>query len=267
MDSHTSEDCQCHLSTNISSSVYENLDELEFRRGLWSSAQQNDIDEVRQRLSSSSRTSLNQCDSSGYTPLHYSVRFQPADVCRLLLEHGANPNCQTRASLSTPLHRAVVFKNLEAIDHLLRHNADVTLKDIDGQTPIDKARTIDTNIADVLVRSQSSGWTCCTSFFSTDHAMTYQKALMMHRSARARERKSKRACGLSSNPSRSIITNKYALCLIHRCSMKGKRPPVCWCPLSTGSWWQYERSTLRICPEKAKRKIRMKWNCARITLW
>ncbi|CAF4955172.1 unnamed protein product, partial [Rotaria socialis] len=80
--------------------------------------------------------------SSGYTPLHYSVRFQPADICRLLLEHGADPNCQTRASKSTPLHRAITFNNIDAVRHLLHYKADLTLKDIDEQTPIEKAMAI-----------------------------------------------------------------------------------------------------------------------------
>ncbi|CAF4448593.1 unnamed protein product, partial [Adineta steineri] len=77
MDEHSSHNCQCHLSSNINKDVYETLDELAFRRGLWSSAQQNDIDELRERLNSSTAKNINQCDSSGYTPLHYSVRFHP----------------------------------------------------------------------------------------------------------------------------------------------------------------------------------------------
>ena len=149
MNSHTSDQCQCHLSSNVSASVFKTLDELEFRRSLCSSAQQNDINEVRERLKSQSST-INRCDSSGYTALHYSVRFQPADICRLLLENGADPNCQTHASLSTPLHRAVLFKNIEAIRLLLQYKADLTLKDIDGQTPIDKARTIDQTMTDLF---------------------------------------------------------------------------------------------------------------------
>lgn len=155
MSDHSSHDsCNCHLSSNISASVYETLDEFDFRRGLWSSAQQNDLDEIRQRLKSSNSKTINQCDSSGYTPLHYSVRFQPADICRLLLEHGANPNCQTRASQSTPLHRAIMFNNIDAVKHLLKYKADLTLKDIDGQTPIEKAMTINNETTNILVQSQ-----------------------------------------------------------------------------------------------------------------
>ena len=145
------EQCNCHGSSNISSSVYETLDELEFRRGLWSSVQQNEIDELRQRLQRVDRTTINRGDSSGYTPLHYSVRFQPAESCRLLLEHGADPNCQTRASQSTPLHRAVMFDNRDAIRHLLAYKADVTLKDIDGQTPLDTAKRANPDVVDVLL--------------------------------------------------------------------------------------------------------------------
>jgi ankyrin repeat protein len=152
MDDHSSHDCNCHLSSNINKGVYETLEELDFRRGLWSSAQQNDLDELRERLKSSDLITINQCDSSGYTPLHYSVRFQPAHVCRLLLENGANPNCQTRASQSTPLHRAIMFNNIDAIRTLLEYKADVTLKDIDGQTPIEKAMAINNEITSILLQ-------------------------------------------------------------------------------------------------------------------
>jgi ankyrin repeat protein len=153
MADHSSHDCHCHSSSNINSSVYETLDELDFRRGLWSSAQQNDLDELRERLKTVNTKMINQCDSSGYTPLHYSVRFQPANVCRLLLEHGANPNCQTRASLSTPLHRAIMFNNIDAIRHLLEYKADLTLKDIDGQTPVEKAMAMNKEIANILMQT------------------------------------------------------------------------------------------------------------------
>lgn len=151
-----SEQCHCHLSSNINASVYETLDELDFRRGLWSSAQQNDLDEIRQRLTTIDPKMINRCDASGYTPLHYSVRFQPADVCRLLLEHGADPNCQTRASLSTPLHRAVVFNNTDAIRYLLQFKADLSLKDIDGQTPVEKAIASKNDTMNILLQAQKS---------------------------------------------------------------------------------------------------------------
>ena len=152
MADHSSHDCHCH-SSNVNPSVYETLDELDFRRGLWSSAQQNDLNEIRERLKTVDTKMIDRCDSSGYTPLHYAVRFQPADVCRLLLEHGANPNCQTRASLSTPLHRAVTFNNIDAVRLLLKYKADVTLKDVDGQTPVEKAMAINKDIANILLHS------------------------------------------------------------------------------------------------------------------
>lgn len=130
--------CHCHAAPPTAN-VFETLDELDFRRGLWSSAQQNDIDEFRQRLSTIDSKSIDKCDASGYTPLHYAVRHRPPTICRLLLEHGANPNCQTRASLSTAIHRAITFENIEAIRLLIDYHADLNLKDIDGLTPMDKA--------------------------------------------------------------------------------------------------------------------------------
>lgn len=139
MDKHDS--CRCHLSAATSNSnVFETLDEMAFRRSLCAAAQENDVEEFRRRLAAlRPSASINQCDTSGYTALHYAVRYQPATICRLLLERGANPNVQTRASLSTPLHRAVLFRNLEAIELLLKHHADAELTDVDGKSSRDKA--------------------------------------------------------------------------------------------------------------------------------
>ena len=138
MSDHDHNQCQCHAGP-VTTDVFETLDELDFRRGLWSLAQQNDVDEFRRRLPTIDSKLINKCDASGYTPLHYAVRYQPPIICRLLLEHGANPNCHTQAARSTAMHRAITFENLEAIRLLIEYHADLNLKDIDGLTPMDKA--------------------------------------------------------------------------------------------------------------------------------
>ncbi|CAF1118059.1 unnamed protein product [Didymodactylos carnosus] len=133
--------CNCSLSKNISSSVYETLEEFDFRRGIWSHAQNNDYDELKKFIEDKKSTlNINQKDSSGYTALHYSVRHQPAKIVLLLLENKADPNIVTNAGHSTPLHRAALFNNLEAVKYLIDYGAKVDIKDIDGLTPLERAQ-------------------------------------------------------------------------------------------------------------------------------
>jgi ankyrin repeat protein len=45
-----------------------------------------------------------------------------------------------------------MFNNIDAIRTLLEYKADVTLKDIDGQTPIEKAMAINNEITSILLQ-------------------------------------------------------------------------------------------------------------------
>lgn len=90
---------------------------------------------------------------TGETPLHAALCTpdRPAHdlVLRVLLGHSANPNCVTKAGVETggfmrdcrtrgetPLHRAAAFGNEETIQLLLDARADVTAKDINGDSPL-----------------------------------------------------------------------------------------------------------------------------------
>lgn len=44
-------------------------------------------------------------DNSGYTALHYAACNGHVDVCKMLIQVGANVDAQTRG-LATPLHKA-----------------------------------------------------------------------------------------------------------------------------------------------------------------
>jgi len=70
-------------------------------------------------------------------------------VMRVLLAHGANPNCATKLSVETdgfmrdvrtkgetPLHRAAAFGDEEAIQILLDAGAAVDAKDMNGDSPL-----------------------------------------------------------------------------------------------------------------------------------
>ncbi len=47
-----------------------------------------------------------------------------------------------------------MFNNIDATRLLLEYKADLTLKDIDGQTPLEKALARNKEIADILLQAQ-----------------------------------------------------------------------------------------------------------------
>jgi ankyrin repeat protein len=62
-----------------------------------------------------------------------------ADIARLLLESGANPNLRAENGL-TALHAAAVSGDVELTKLLLAHGADIHARANDGKTPLDFAR-------------------------------------------------------------------------------------------------------------------------------
>jgi ankyrin repeat protein len=87
------------------------------------------------------------------TPLHAALctprRLAHNLVLRVLLAHGANPNCKTKSSIETgcfmrdcltkgetPLHRAAAFGDEEAIQLLLDAGAVIDAKDMHGDSPL-----------------------------------------------------------------------------------------------------------------------------------
>jgi ankyrin repeat protein len=90
---------------------------------------------------------------TGETPLHAALcttnRLAHDLVLRVLLAHGANPNCVTmpdaetgcfmrdvRTKGETPLHRAAAFGSEETIQLLLDAGAAIDAKDMNGDSPL-----------------------------------------------------------------------------------------------------------------------------------
>jgi ankyrin repeat protein len=95
---------------------------------------------------------LPQADT-GETPLHSALcktnRLPYNLVLKVLLAHGANPNCVTKQSVETggfmrdcrtkgetPLHRAAAFGDEEAIQLLLDAGAAIDARDMNGDSPL-----------------------------------------------------------------------------------------------------------------------------------
>jgi uncharacterized protein len=90
---------------------------------------------------------------TGESPLHAALctsdRLRRNVVLKVLLAHGANPNCATkpnqqtggfmrdcRTKGETPLHRAAAFGDEEAIQLLLHAGAQIDAQDMNGDTPL-----------------------------------------------------------------------------------------------------------------------------------
>jgi ankyrin repeat protein len=90
---------------------------------------------------------------TGETPLHASLctakRLRHNLVLKVLLAHGANPNCATKPNVETggfmrdcrtkgetPLHRAAAFGDEEAVQLLLNAGAIIDAKDMNGDSPL-----------------------------------------------------------------------------------------------------------------------------------
>ena len=92
------------------------------------------------------KADINARNVKGWTPLYqlsenpgYSDSLQsPANVARVLLEHGADVNACSD-NRCTPLHIAVRRKRVELVRVLLEHGASVDAKDGRGETPFQVA--------------------------------------------------------------------------------------------------------------------------------
>jgi hypothetical protein len=78
-------------------------------------------------------------ESMKVSALFSSIAGGRADIARILLEAGANPNLRASKGL-TALHDAAVRGDLESAKLLLSYGADVNARSDDGKTPLDLAR-------------------------------------------------------------------------------------------------------------------------------
>lgn len=126
-------DHQCNCTKTVTAS--QSLDELEFERGIWTAAIENDESKLRTLIA---KGHLNDKDNSGYTALHYAARSGHLSICSILLENGTNVDERTHGGV-TALHRAAMMGHDSILKLLLAHKANQLLQDSDGKTALHRA--------------------------------------------------------------------------------------------------------------------------------
>ena len=81
----------------------------------------------------------NATDEVKETPIYRAANLGYPDVAIVLLNHSADPNVANRKG-HTPLHRTAMRGKAPIVPILLEHGADVSAEDREGKTPIDYAR-------------------------------------------------------------------------------------------------------------------------------
>ena len=92
----------------------------------------------------------------GRSPLHDACRSQRSgsslQTVKVLLEHGAKPNCHGDFLMQRPLHHAMVAANFDIVELLLKAHAKPDARDWSGRTPLHIAASKDlAHIIDILV--------------------------------------------------------------------------------------------------------------------
>ena len=145
-------------TTPVSCALRENHDELAaylIDRGGKSTFSQavqcNHLARARQKLSAGADANHQEDERYFDTPLGVTIWKDLTDMAALLLEFGADPNLQDRASQgehgmlggNTSLHDAVYKGSAKMVKLLLAHGADPDITNADGLTPIELAHRRD----------------------------------------------------------------------------------------------------------------------------
>lgn len=83
-----------------------------------------------------------QFPDDGCSPMYWAVMCANPVLLNALLDHGGNPNLKTWDSNSgiTPLHAAANAGRYEEAKILLERGADLSIRDAEGLTPLERAR-------------------------------------------------------------------------------------------------------------------------------
>jgi ankyrin repeat protein len=78
-------------------------------------------------------------DAMGGTAMHIAIFNSNFEAIELLLAHGFDIDAAAHSNGYTPLHYCVWLNNANIARFLISHNADRTIKDKDGMTPLERA--------------------------------------------------------------------------------------------------------------------------------
>lgn len=135
--SHDAINClNCNHSVNYG--CEQSIEEIEFEKSIFNACVNGDLEKVKKFISQKGKSIVNNQDKNGYAPLHYASRNNHFEICKYLLESGANVNLKTKSCKSTALHRAAFIGNYDIVKLLIDYNSDPRESDCDGKTPLHK---------------------------------------------------------------------------------------------------------------------------------
>jgi len=85
--------------------------------------------------------------------LNLAIRFDSAEIVKLLVDNGSKFQKRDINSGDTPLHEAAAGGNPEIFKYLVKKGADINVKNSDGDSPIHKASGHSLEIASFLIES------------------------------------------------------------------------------------------------------------------
>ena len=91
------------------------------------------------------------------TLLHSATSNGQTEIANLLLDANADPNLVSYNLINTPLHLAALKGHLSIVQMLVEYGADLSLKNMDGLTPLGVAeKEGHSEVIDLLLVSQNS---------------------------------------------------------------------------------------------------------------
>lgn len=97
--------------------------------------------------------------NDGCGALFWAVNCGNRGLVNVLLDHGADISIQTMPNMGclTPLHAAVTWGRIEEAMVLINRGADQSLKDVEGLTPVQRARKMEKLVMVQLLSAHGSG--------------------------------------------------------------------------------------------------------------
>lgn len=122
----------------------------------WAAAAGNE-DVVRWLLSEEIGADAKALRGNNFSALHGAAMHGHVQICRLLLEQGADPDVQTDPQGYAPMHSAAWGGHLRVVRMLMQHGARTDLPNYRAETPLETARRQEqAAVVQVLEGTQSS---------------------------------------------------------------------------------------------------------------